>query len=248
VRKVAPRSLPLGQLRELGRFATFLQRENGSFVLMYRSKTGPVEHFHSPYYPGEAVLGLIALYEADHAQEWLAAAGKALTYLARDRTEALNGLPDHWVLIALAKFLPYCDQATCPGASRTELIQFSIQACNSIVYEQWRNPASPLDGAFDRSGQTAMTSARLEGLLAALEFLPIGDLRGSVERAVERGVSFLLRAQIKSGQFAGGMPGAIIKNVPNSSQIRIDYVQHTLCALLAYQSALRLSANAQHGD
>jgi hypothetical protein len=53
-------------------------------------------------------------------------------------------------------------------------------------------------------------------------------------RRAGRGIAFLLRAQIVSGPEAGGMPGAIIISARDSSQIRIDYVQHALCAWLRY--------------
>jgi hypothetical protein len=238
VRKVSPKSVPLEDLQALGRFALFLQREDGSFVQMYRSETGPVEHFYSPFYPGEAALGFIALYEEDHSREWLTAAGKALSYLARNRAEPSNGPSDQWVLIAIAKLLPYCDQAACPGASRKELVRHAIQVSDWIAHQQLRNPASPLDGAFDPLGQPAFAAAFTEGLLAALEFLPNGEVRTKVEAAVGRSIAFLLRAQIGSGQFAGGMPGALRISAPSSAEIRIDYVQHALCAWLRYQQLL----------
>jgi len=119
------------------------------------------------------------------------AADKALSYLYKNRAETSKGSPDHWALIAIAKLLPYCDQEACPGASRKDLTQYAIQVCNWIVHEQLRNPASPLDGAFDPPGQTAAVAARLEGLLAALEFLPNGELRAKVEAAVGRALERL---------------------------------------------------------
>jgi len=235
VRKVSPKSVSMEELQALGRFALFLQKEDGSFVQMYRVETGPVEHFQSPYYPGEAGLGFIALYETDHSREWLTAAGKALSYLAKNLPEPFDGQLDQWALIAIAKLLPECDQDACPGASRKELIQYSIQTCNWIVHEQLRNPVSPLDGAFDPPAETAPAAARVEGLLAALEFLPSGALRSKVEAAARRGAAFLLRAQIASGEFAGGMPGSLRTSAPTASEIRVDYVQHSLCAWLRYQ-------------
>jgi len=209
VRKVAPKAAPLEELQALGRFALFLQKEDGSFVLMYRPDTGPVEHFHSPYSPGEAALGFIALYEADHSRRWLTAAGKALSYLAKSHPESSDGPPDQWALIAIAKLFPYCDKEACHGASRNELAQYAVQVCDWIVHQQLRNPSSPLDGAFDPPGQPAAAAARVEGLIAALEFLPKGELRTKVEATAGRSVAFLLRAQIASGQFVGGMPGAL---------------------------------------
>jgi hypothetical protein len=102
-----------------------------------------------------------------------------------------------------------------------------------------------LGGGFTQDGRTTPTATRLEGLLAALEFLPREDtaLRAQIEAAVKLGVEFLLRAQIKSGPFAGGVPGAmpertsvVMKAQARESELRIDYVQHALCAWLRYEN------------
>jgi hypothetical protein len=235
-RRVDPQSVPLEQLQALGRFAVFLQRDDGSFVHRYLAQSGAVANWQSLYYPGEAALGFIALYEADHSREWLIAAGKALTYLARSRAGLTMVPADHWALIATAEFLPYCDRVGC-AAPREELVRHAVQVCESILYDQFQgSTATGLDGAFDPAGRTAPTATRLEGLLAALEFLPTGDLRGKVESAIRRGISFLLRAQILAGEEAGGMPGAILVSEQDSARVRVDYVQHSLCAWLRYRT------------
>jgi hypothetical protein len=235
VRQVDPNSVPLEELQALGRFALFLQKEDGSFVHKYRVEGGPVTNWSSLYYPGEAALGLIALYEADHSREWLTAAGKALSYLAKSRV-GLSSVPaDHWALIATAKLLPYCKKDSC-GASPEELVQHAVQICDSILRDQFRGSAAVgLDGAFDPTGRTAPAATRLEGLLAALEFLPKGRLRDRIKAATGRGIGFLVRAQVTSGAQAGGMPGAVAIKTHDSSEIRIDYVQHALCAWLRHQ-------------
>jgi hypothetical protein len=83
--RIDPRSIRLEQLQSLGRFLLFLQRDDGSFVSEYRVESGPVSDWESLYYPGEAALGLIALYETDHSIQWLYAAARSLAYLARSR-------------------------------------------------------------------------------------------------------------------------------------------------------------------
>ncbi len=232
VREVAPKSVPLEELQALGRFALFLQKEDGSFASKYTSETGP-EDWDSLYYPGETALGLIGLYETDHSRQWLNAAAKALSYLARSRAKLSPVPPDHWALIAIAKLLPYCDKTFCP-ISREELLEYATQVCDSIVHDQLRNPVAPMDGAFEATGRTASVATRMEGLLAALEFLPKDEFREKVEAAAGRGIALLLRAQIKSGPYAGGMPGAYLAGAPGTSEIRIDCVQHALSAWLRY--------------
>lgn len=253
VRHVEPKAVPLEDLQALGRFLLFLQKDDGSFVHKYRAESGPVQDWESLFYPGEAALGFISLYEADHSREWLIAAAKALSFLAKSRAGRPKVPPDHWALIATARLLPYCDQSSCPGASREELIQQAVQICNSILHEQFRGSALVgIDGAFDPAGWTAPAATRLEGLLAALEFLPKGELRTDelrkkIEAAAGRGIAFLLRVQIGSGHYSGGMPGAFATRVLDSSEVRIDYVQHALCAWLRYQNQLQTGLQS-HGS
>jgi hypothetical protein len=199
VNATKPNSVPLEQLRAMGRFLLFLQRSDGSFVSKYRAESGPDEDFESLYYPGEAALGLLDLYETDHSPIWLNAAAKALSYLARSRAKLSDVPPDHWALIATAKLLPYYPQSGSP-ASLEELIHHASQICESLMKDQQRNPANQaLDGSFDPTGRTAPTATRMEGLLASLEFLPDGNLRTKVKDTVDHGIAFLIHAQIRDG-------------------------------------------------
>ena len=176
VEQAKPDAVRLQQLQSLGRFLLFMQKSDGSFVSKYRPESGPVEDFESLYYPGEAALGFIDLYEADHSLVWLNAAAKALSYLAKSRA-GLSTVPlDHWALIATAKLLPDYAKSASP-ASREELIQHAVQICQALMKDQLRDPSNPaLDGSFDSMGRTSPTATRMEGLLAALEFLPNGNL------------------------------------------------------------------------
>jgi hypothetical protein len=236
-RRASRRSVSLNELQALGRFLLFLQREDGSFYHRYDRKTGLDADWNVLYYPGEAALALISLYEVDHSRVWLEASGKALSYLARSRAGNSNVPLDHWALIATAKLLPYCAQGEC-SASRQELLQHAVQISKALLKAQENRPDNPaLDGAFDPSGRVAPTASCLEGLLAALEFLPKEEieLRGSIEAAASRGIWFLLRAQITSGPYAGGMPRAYIFSTPSAISVRIDYVQHSMSAWIRYQ-------------
>jgi hypothetical protein len=96
VDQVVPNAVPLADLEGLGRFIVFLQRSDGSFTSKYSPGSGPVTDWDSLYYPGEAALGLVSLYELDRRGEWLAAAGKALAYLAESRARVEEMPPDHW--------------------------------------------------------------------------------------------------------------------------------------------------------
>lgn len=241
-----PNSVRLAELEALGRFILFLQNPHGSFYSRYFADKGIDRDWQSLYYPGEAALGLVSLYELDHSRPWLVAAGKGLAYLAESRAGPQEVPPDHWAIIATAKFLPYYEQSICP-VSRTDLLRHAVRICDRFLREQITDaPDARLNGSFSLDGRTTPTAIRLEGLLAALEFLPKSELRGRVEAAVQRGIDFLLNAQITSGPYAGGMPGAVLatgspRSMRSWSEIRIDYVQHALSAWLRYEELYQRS-------
>ena len=245
-------SVPDGQLEALARFAISLQKDDGSFFSTYNLETGATRQGESLYYPGETALGLISLYELDHTNEWLTSAAKALACLAKSRAGVPGVPPDHWSLIATAKLWPYYDASHCP-VSREILLRHAEQICEGILAEQITSSPNPEHvGGFDKNGRTTPTATRLEGLLAALEFIPSDqtDLRSRIQEAVQSGIDFLLRAQVKSGRYAGGMPGAVTGNNSDPQEqdfgtraIRIDYVQHALCAWIRYDGFLRHQSN-----
>lgn len=236
-------AIPIEQLRALGHFGLLLQRTDGSFIDKYRTATGPVEEFESLYYPGEMALGFLSLYEVDHSKTWLDAAKKALMYLARRSAGQSAAPPDHWAMIAMAKLFEICgrERIACP-APREELIRYAEQVSQTLLAGQQQAPTSDprLLGSFGPSGRTAPTATRLEGLLAALEFLPPGPMRAKIKPGIDLGINFLLRAQIADGPYTGGVPKSIVASEPESSEIRIDYVQHALCAWLRYEKLFGL--------
>ena len=84
IEKIYPGFTPLPNLQSLARFLVYMQKEDGSFYSKYiHLMGGRCDRWQSLYYPGEAVLGLLMLYEQDSSEVWLNAAIKALTYLAR---------------------------------------------------------------------------------------------------------------------------------------------------------------------
>ena len=206
VDRARPGSIPMEDLQSLGRFVLSMQKPDGSFFSKYRVGVGPVAGGEILYYPGEAALGLIDLYELDHSRRWLEAAAKGLPYLTKSRQGAQKLPDDQWALVATAKLLPHYDRAASP-ASREELIQHARDICKVMLAEQITTANDPrLAGGFTSDGKTTPTATRLEGLLVALEFLPREDvdLRKRIDVAVKLGIEFLLRAQIKSGPLAGG--------------------------------------------
>ena len=148
----------------------------------------------------------------------------------------------------------------CP-ATRRELQNHTVQVVEAFLGRLSPGKATDpsLDGSVDGEGRTAPTATSLEALLAALESAsgtgyPC-EIAGTIRDAVYHGIDFLLRAQIQSGPYAGGMPGRIIGNGSrpaqadaNAAQIRIDFVQHALCVFLRYEKLFpRTDASTPNG-
>lgn len=243
--KVEPDFTPLEDLRRLGRFILYLQKSNGDFYAKYiPSRGGRRDNWVSLYYPGEAALGLALLYERDPDPAWLRGAAAAIAYLARQRAGQMDIPADHWALLATARLWPLLDGPVDLPLSRALALHHARLIVLAMLQEQDRVTGDPrLNGAFTADGRPTPTATRLEGLLAALTFLPHEDdgLRARVEVAAHRGVGFLLCAQIQSGPLIGGWPRVTPGREGKTARagdeaVRIDYVQHALGALLQYHA------------
>lgn len=247
---IEPGSTPLDKLRRLGRFLLYMQKPDGSFYSKYiPSSGGRYDKWTSLYYPGEAALGLAMLYEIDPDQRWLNAAAGAISYLARSRQGKKRVEADHWALLATARILPKLEHGR--GRLTKELaLAHARQICKSILAEQQKSTRmGKAYGGFAADGRVCPTATRLEGLLAARSVLDDGDnaLLPRLEIAIPMGINFLLEAQVNSGEHAGAVPRAISPLPRNhrhyspafnrrATEVRIDYVQHWLSALIEFHT------------
>ncbi|MGB5890216.1 MAG: hypothetical protein WBH75_09600, partial [Thermoanaerobaculia bacterium] len=210
------------------------------------------------YYPGEAALGLVMLADQEGSRSWLEAAARALGYLAKSR-EGQSTLPaDHWALLATER-LVQVDDLESLGVSRQQLVDHAVRICRSILKERpGGEGTSSYGGSLTPDSRTTPTSTRLEGLLAALTFLPSDEveLRREMETAIHQGIAFLVRAQVRSGALDGAIPRAVGPSRPRgsrrlplvdprASEVRIDYVQHALSAMIRYLEVLEPSGDGK---
>ncbi len=241
-----PGFTPLDDLQALGRFIVFMQTEEGDFCSKYVPSTGGCsDKWRSLFYPGEAILGLLMLYEHDPSRVWFDSAAKGMAYLANTRKDSDEVPVDHWALLATAKLFSVEKETDLPVSSEL-LINHAVQICEVILESQVNNPKRPAyDGGFSKKGKTTPTATRLEGLQAALSFLPADrEIRQRIESAVSRGVAFLLRAQVREGHYLGALPRAVdyMHEAATDAhsfnrrvkEVRIDYVQHALSAMIQY--------------
>ena len=105
-------------------------------------------------------------------------------------------------------------------------------------YENSRKPGRKFASALS----TTQVACTLEGLQAALAVLPPDHLmRPRMKTVIEEGVAFLTDAQVTDGphrgtipRMAGGSGGPLTGAGPRATEIRIDYTQHALSALVRY--------------
>jgi len=245
IEQIQPGTTPLDDLQRLGRFIVFMQKDDGSFYAKYiPSEGGRSDRFVSLYYPGEAALGLLMLYELDPSPVWFGAAAKCIDYLARLRAGKRTVEADHWALLATAKLLELAKRDNLP-IDREAAMRHATGVCNSILAGIPRYPLHlAADGCLTSDGRTCPTATRLEGLLAALTFLPESDapLRARIAETVGPGIAFLVRAQTTSGQDEGAIPCVIARpndgspqtRDPSETAVRIDYVQHATSAMIEF--------------
>ncbi|RTZ96711.1 MAG: hypothetical protein DSY90_09925 [Deltaproteobacteria bacterium] len=247
--KVVPGSTSTSDLRKLGRFLLFMQKNDGSFYSKFiPSRGGKNDRWMSLYYSSEAALGLLMLNEMSPSRQWVLAATKAIAYLINHRAMTTS---DQWLLIASAKLMT---TKSYPSEilSRESIIRYVSRACENMLQEQvLYSPTNELIGGYRIDGRTTPTATRIEGLLAALQIIGLKDpgLRNTVKSSARDAMLFLLRAQITQGTYCGGIPRAVGKFYQNkkykrrSREIRIDYVQHALSAMIQYEKYIILPAN-----
>lgn len=229
--------LTLDGLRALGEFVCFMQRADGSFQSLFSDGAYAREHaWTSLYYPGQAALGLLMLHDIDADPRWLAAAVRALRYLALSR-HGQSAPADHWALIATARVFAL-PAATMPASVRAALISHAEAVCATILSEQCvvrRGRCAA--GWFGPEPRVAPTATRLEGLLAASALPLSAEQMPRMRAACDAGLRFVLDSQLQSGPAAGGFTRTHLScaraNDRRATEVRIDYVQHALAALRA---------------
>lgn len=235
----------------LGRFILSMQMPSGGFYSLFAPELGGRDaRWTSLYYPGEAALALVLLYRHDRNVRWLESAADALRFLARQREVAEDMPPDHWALIATAALLSLpaeaIDEIAPAGlpadALRAVLLEHAARIVRSMLADQRQVSEQAhrcAAGGFVPDARTTPTATRLEGLLAIRPLLPDPVLRDEVGGAIDAGIAFLRDSQlVEGGLLAGAFPRTSPRcgsSVARADEVRIDYVQHALAAMLRYR-------------
>lgn len=248
VKSVSQESISLKALQAIAQSILYMIKEDGDYYSKFiPAKGGLQDNWRSLYYPGEAALGLLSLYEIDPSPIWFEGAYSILAQLAEERKNSSDVLPDHWALIATNKLLT----SSSPKKFKPDvklLKDHVAQICLKMLGEQLLDRSQLRQyGGFVIDTRTTPTATRLEGLLAAYEILEQDSgLRKKILKACDLGIAFLLDSQIKKGKYQGMIPRAKLMKLESLkgskafnkrvSEVRIDYIQHGLSAFVQYSN------------
>lgn len=229
--------------RRLGQRLLSIQAPSGEFTLHKQlHPDGEATDFVSEYYPGEALLALTRLYDVDPDPRWLSGAARAAKWLiqVRDGGKPVDELEhDHWLMYGLSELYRLAPDPLYLDHVRKLVDAITAKQIKSHEYEDWI-------GAFAIDPGSTPTSCRAEGLMAAAKlFAGTGNDPAYARKALDAArlaARMMLAAQIReetamhlpNPKRALGGFGSTLSNY----EIRIDYVQHAVSALLALRKAL----------
>ena len=230
----------IDEARKLARFLLHQQDESGHFRSKYFYGAADDELFESIYYPGEAVLALMRLHQVDPNPDWLTTAQRGADWLikVRDAGKEVARLPhDHWLLMGLAELY----QAT----SDSDYAVHAEKIARAIVRAQRRSGRYPdWIGSFYDPPRSTPTATRGEALVAMVRLCQQTGVDASPYlEALERMAQFQLRTQLnsensiylaRSDRAVGGFRRSL-----ENWEVRIDYVQHNVSALLGLRELRR---------
>jgi hypothetical protein len=229
----------LPRLRRLALFLLHQQEESGRFESKYFYGAPDPRPFDSIYYPGEALLALVRLGQVDADPRWLAAARRGADWLieVRDRGKATADLPhDHWLLMALNELHP----ATGDGRYLAQ----AQRIAGAIVGALRRDAPYPdWVGTVYTPPRSTPVATRAEALVAMHHLASRNGIDPApYRRALLAMAAFQLRCQVvpenalylpRPDRALGGFRRSL-----THWEVRIDYVQHNVSALLGLRQIL----------
>lgn len=231
-------------MEELAQWIIETQDEHGEFSIHKQEySTGKLYDFTSRFYPGEAILALVRLYNINHNEQLIDVAEKAAKFLInhRDKNETVETItPDHWLLYGLNELHKV--------RSNEVYIIHAFMMSEAMINKQLTKRSTKrkmwVGGYQTRTGRApglTTTACWSEGLTATYNLAyrnGYEDLMKKIDRALNRSIRFQLQAQLrpestlfyKNKQLClGAMPKSLIND-----ELRIDYTQHNISSFVNY--------------
>jgi hypothetical protein len=232
-----PGSASLDEARQLANMIIALQRKGGSFQSYHLLQVGEMAN-DSLYYPGEAMLGLVTLYNITHDQRLLDVARAGADYLifSQDRMRELP--PDAWLMQAL--------EVLNKIGHDQRYINHAIAIAETMITYLYTESDPPGYAGAVRPGipRSTPSASRAEGMLAAYRMaLEARDPRAAdLNKALQASARFQLQQQFPcAGQSKFPNPQRAAGGFRESldvERVRIDFVQHNVSSLLGMAATL----------
>lgn len=234
-------------MKSLAEWMMRTQDQLGKFTIhKQRYSTGELTSFISGFYPGEAILALVRLYEHDQDKKWLDVAEKATEYLikVRDKNTTIETItPDHWLLYGINDLYRY--------RPKKYYLKHAFLMCKQIFSRQikknWEDPEW-VGGYIIKNPPPKSTQAACysEGLAAVYNIAyDYGHLvmAKQIRKAIARGIVFQLRSQViprDTREMRNLLPyiGGFQKSI-TQTELRIDYTQHNISSIIQYYYILK---------
>ena len=226
--------------RSLAKYITGTQTPEGEFAAhKIQFDTGSIDDFNSSYYPGEALFALARLSEVTGDRSYIDAAHLGAHWIieVRDTGKGVGEIEhDHWFLYALNEL--YTDRADTEYLTHTRLI---VDAIVQTQHQNMSGDTADWNGGYYNPPRSTPTATRSEGLAASIALFRQASDNAYEKKATDalrRGIVFQQKTQMTPDKVEklnahplslGGFSESL-----DEYEIRIDYVQHNLSALIAY--------------
>ena len=233
-------------LQRMASWMEVIQDSEGRFSVHKQFySTGEITGFVSHYYPGEAMLALVRLYNIDKDERWLDVAERSANYLINIRDKEANEdtiAHDHWLLYALNELYRH--------RPKTMYMDHALLITRAIIKTQVVGESDnvEINGAYKMPHirlDSTPVACRSEGLCAVYKLVRDcgGDFdKDKIKEAVRQGIRFQLQMQLRKENVMfyknknlslGGFQAGL-----NKYDLRIDYTQHNLSSLIAFYQIL----------
>ncbi|MFN8637074.1 MAG: hypothetical protein U0893_24770 [Chloroflexota bacterium] len=228
---LAPQDGDREMATQIARQIVALQKPDGSFDSYLRLRGDEPTGNVSLYYPGEAMLALARLAHQGIDEGFMGAAHRGSDFLIAQR-KGKRPPPDAWLIQALEVL--YAD------APKPSYVEHAVAISEAMLGEQFgpRTSVAYRGGIGPEPVSSTRTSARVEGLLSAVRLTQsVGDARAaSLLASSSLTIPHLLQMQYDAdnafflddpASVHGGMRAGL-----DDAEIRIDYVQHYMSAMM----------------
>ena len=223
-----------------GNFLLFMQKRNGQFYTSYDPYNFELEDDKTNLnYNGDAVLGLLYMFEFNKKQKWIDGAKKGLLFLAKIRSNLKNLRFDYSSIIATEKLFKMPNNGF--AEQEKEILKLHVvKMAEQVLNKQIVDKNDKYFGALSDNVKPKDIACMIEGLISVFNFIDDDMLKVRIMRFIDMAMKFLRIAQIQKGRHKGAFPNSADwreYGAPKGAAIaNLDTAQHVLTACVRFQN------------